>query len=159
MERTIKFVLIIFCTTVLTGSAFCAEQIMVQPLSSLNATQTINVNKETRQPAVSPTVPQMIPFEKCTKKYMIPVDKLYFLALASINANKFFIDEIQSKNGYILFRAANRNFMVSVSKVDAKSAIIKVVPADNNYFFPLGILTNFYKYIDLNLNTPIEDLG
>ena len=73
--------------------------------------------------------------------------------------NKFFIDEIQSKNGYILFRAANRNFMVSVSKVDAKSAIIKVVPADNNYFFPLGILTNFYKYIDLNINTPIENLG
>ena len=49
--------------------------------------------------------------------------------------------------------------MVSVSKVDAKSAIIKVVPADNNYFFPLGILTNFYKYIDLNINTPIENLG
>ena len=60
---------------------------------------------------------------------------------------------------FILFRAANRNFMVSVSKVDAKSAIIKVVPADNNYFFPLGILTNFYKYIDLNINTPIENLG
>ena len=101
MERTIKLILI-FCAVIFSGSAFCAEQIIVQPLSNLNATQTINVNRETTQPAVSPTVPQMIPFEKCTKKYMVPVDKLYFLALASINANKFFIDEIQSKNGYIL---------------------------------------------------------
>ena len=79
----------------------------------------------------------------------MPVENLYFFALASINANKFVIDEIQSKSGYILFTAANRQFLASVNRVDPKSAILKIVPADNNYFFPIGVVTNFFKYIDL----------
>ena len=81
------------------------------------------------------------------------------MSLASINANKFTIDEIQSVNGYILFRVSNRQFLASVTRVDPKSAIVKIVPADNNSFFPIGVLTNFFKYIDLNVSTPIENLG
>ena len=87
------------------------------------------------------------------------VENLYFFALARINANKFLIDEIQSKSGYILFTAANRQFLASVNRVDPKSAILKIVPADNNYFFPIGVVTNFFKYIDLNKNVKIEELA
>jgi len=161
MERTIK----ILCLSVVLFCGACVfaegQNVIVQPVSAIsNTTQTINVNNNTVVPAnVSPTVPQMISFEKCTKKYEIPVDNLYFLTLASINANKFTINEIQSKTGYILFTAANRQYLASVNRVDPKSAILKIVPADNNYYFPLGILTNIYKYIDLNVATTIEELG
>ena len=161
MERTIKILcllVVLFCGTYVFAEG---QNVIVQPVSAIsNTTQTINVNNNTVVPAnVSPTVPQMISFEKCTKKYEIPVDNLYFLTLASINANKFTINEIQSKTGYILFTAANRQYLASVNRVDPKSAILKIVPADNNYYFPLGILTNIYKYIDLNVATKIEELG
>jgi len=105
------------------------------------------------------TTPQIISFENCTKKYEIPVEKLFILTLASINANKFTIDEIQSRNGYILFKGANKQFLASVHRVDTDSSILKIVPANNNYYFPPGIITNIQKYIDLNLTTKIEELN
>lgn len=161
MERILKY----FCLSaiLLIGLKVMAEpNYVVLPANSTVpvVTQTIQVNSQKTNPQnVSPTVPQVVSFEQCTKKYSIPVDKLYFLALASVNANKFTILEIQSKTGYILFNAANRQFLASVNRVDNKSAILKIVPADNNYYFPLGILTNFFKYIDMNLTTQIEELG
>ena len=160
MERILKY----FCllVVILLGLSVNAEpNYAIKPISSVSpTTETVKVEKITTTPqSVSPTVPQVVSFEQCTKKYLMPVDKLYFLALASINANKFKINEIQSKTGYILFSAANRQFLVSVNRVDSNSAIVKIVPADNNYYFPLGILTNFFKYIDLNVATQIEELG
>ncbi len=160
MERILKL-FGIFLLMFVGLSASSAEQVIVKPISATsNLTQTVNVQKVTTTPQnVSPTVPQMISFEKCTKKYDVSVDKLFFMSLASINANKFLIDEIQSANGYILFRVSNRQFLATVARVDPKSSIVKVVPADNNYFFPIGVLTNFFKYIDLNITTAIENLG
>ncbi|MBR2525222.1 hypothetical protein IKE67_02025 [bacterium] len=158
MERKLIF---LFSTFLLSTSVFAETNYVVKPVSSgSDAVQTIQVKKETTTPAnVSPTVPQVISFEKCTKKYELPVEDLYYLTLASINANKFTIDEIQSKTGYILFTAANRQFLASVNRVDPKSAILKIVPADNNYYFPIGILTNIYKYVDINTTTKIEELN
>lgn len=157
MER--KLVLL-FSLILLGSNVFAEPNYVVKPVSSTSdATQTIKTPNATTPTVVSPTVPQVISFEQCTKKYEIPVEQLYFLTLASINANKFIINEIQSKNGYILFSAANRQFLASVNRVDPKSSILKIVPADNNYYFPVGILTNMFKYIDLNLTTKIEELN
>lgn len=160
MERILK-VISLFVVLFFGIGANAEPNYVVKPISATTpVTQTIKVNTPTTNPQkVSPTVPQIVSFEQCTKKYEIPVDKLYFLSLASINANKFTIIEIQSKTGYILFRAANRQFLTSVNRVDNKSSILKIVPADNNYYFPLGILTNFFKYVDLNVMTQIEELG
>lgn len=54
--------------------------------------------------------PQEVSFNTCTKFYSMPADKLFYLTMASINANRFSIDEIQSKTGYILFTAVTNNF-------------------------------------------------
>lgn len=160
MERIIK-VLLVLIALCFGLSVYAETNFVVQPISSLSTTtQTIQVNPQVTVPQmVSPTIPQVVSFEQCIKKYEIPVEKLYFLSLASINANKFNINEIQSKSGYILFTAGNRQYLASVNRVDNKSSILKIVPADNNYYFPLGVLTNFFKYIDLNVTTQIEELG
>ncbi len=139
MERIIKYFTVF--VILLSGISVSAEEI------SASAQNT------------SLTTPQIISFEQCTKKYEIPVEKLFFLTLSSINANKFVIEEIQSRNGYILFYGANRQFLASVHRVDSNSSILKIVPANNNYYFPLGIITNVQKYIDLNLTTKIEELN
>lgn len=139
MERIVKisliFIIFVFCTSAI------AEEI---PTSVQNA---------------SLTTPQVISFEQCTKKYDIAVEKLFILTLASIDANKFTIKEIQSRNGYILFSGANKQFLASVHRIDANSSMLKIVPANNNYYFPPGIITNVQKYIDLNLNSNIEELS
>lgn len=139
MERIIKVILLFIFLTI--GTNVFADEISE---SSQNT---------------SLTTPQVISFENCTQKYEIPVEKLFMLTLSSINANKFTIDEIQSRNGYILFKGANKQFLASVHRVDGNSSILKIVPANNNYYFPPGIITNIQKYINLNLTTKIEEIG
>lgn len=165
MERNVSKILALFFIFVFVFvfgmGANAAETVVVKPVAAgSNTTQTIKVQSITTVPQnVSPTVPQSVSFERCTKKYMMPVENLYFFALASINANKFSIDEIQSKSGYILFSAGNRQYLASVNRVDPNSAMLKIVPADNNYFFPIGVVTNFFKYIDMNKNAKIEEFS
>lgn len=99
---------------------------------------------------VSLVTPQNVEFSTCTKTFDMPQEKLYYLAIASANANKFTIEEIQSKTGYILFSAAGKQYLASVVKVNAKQSMLRITPTNNNYFFPPGIVLNFFKYIDLN---------
>lgn len=103
--------------------------------------------------------PQNIDFAKCVKTFNFPVEKLFYLAISAINANHFQIEELQSKMGYILFRAANKNFLMSVVKVDADHSMLKITPADNVYFFPYGVVYNIYKYIDLNAEEQLQMLS
>ena len=104
----------------------------------------------------SATVSQNIPFETCTKIFGINNEKLLYLTLASISANRFNIEEIQTSNGYIIFTANRGKYLATVAKVDEKNAILKITPCNNTYNFPPGIISNIYKYIDLNLNTEIK---
>ena len=99
------------------------------------------------------TTPQNIMFDNCTKIFATDKTKLFYLTLASISANKFSIDEIQTSNGYIIFTANRNKYLASVGKIDNTNSILKITPCNNVYYFPPGILLNTFKYIDLNLNT------
>ena len=101
------------------------------------------------------TTSQNIMFENCTKIFGINQEKLFYLTLASISANKFNIDEIQSANGYIIFSANRNKYLASIAKIDKSNAILKITPCNNIYNFPPGIITNTFKYIDLNMTTKI----
>ena len=114
---------------------------------------------ETVEPTMQELVMvQNIPFSKCVKSYDLPVDKLFYLAILATNANNFQIEELQSKMGYILFRGANKSFLMSVVKVDSKTSMLKITPTDNVYYFPYGVIYNIFKYIDLNANEELKVL-
>lgn len=102
--------------------------------------------------------PQNIDFAKCVKIFNFPVEKLFYMSILAVNANHFEIEELQSKMGYILFRAVNKNFLMSVVKVDADHSMLKITPADNIYFFPYGVVHNIYKYIELNAEEQLQGL-
>ena len=53
------------------------------------------------------TQPQNITFENCTKMFPTNKEKLFYLTLAAVTANRFAIEEIQTSNGYVIFTAAN----------------------------------------------------
>lgn len=102
--------------------------------------------------------PQNVDFKICTRTYIMPAEKLFYMAIASAKENRFTVDEIQSKTGYILFTAAGKQYLASVLKVDSTHTILKITPTNNNYFFAPGIVLNFFRYIDLNGATPLAEL-
>lgn len=108
------------------------------------------------QPVPSITTPQNIKFEDCSKMFAVNKDKLFYLTLGSITANKFTIDEIQTENGYIIFTAAKNQYLATIGMIDSYNAILKITPCNNIYYFQPGIIINIFKYIDLNLNTDIK---
>ena len=137
MERTIKKFLITMIILV-SGSCVFAENGM--SLSTL-------------------VTPQNIDYNICTRNYILTPEKLFYMSIASINANRFTIDEIQSKTGYILFTAVNKQYLASVVKVDANKSMLRITPTSNNYFFAPGIVLNIFRYIDLNGATPVYSLS
>ena len=112
----------------------------------------VAVQKVTQNPL---TVSQNIMFENCTKIFGINQEKLFYLTLASISANRFNVEEIQSSHGYIIFSANRNKYLATISKIDKTNAILKITPCNNVYNFPPGIITNTFKYIDLNMTTNI----
>lgn len=133
MERTIKNFTIIFI--MLLFSSFAKADDMVNLIT-----------------------PQNIDFKICTRNYILPAEKLFYMAIASAKENRFTVDEIQSKTGYILFTAAGKQYLASVIKIDNENSQLKITPANNNYFFAPGIVLNFFRYIDLNGATPLVSL-
>lgn len=133
MERIVKFIL---CLCLLTCSPVMAAAEQMN-LSTLITAQNVH-------------------FENCYKVFNTNNVSLFYLTIAAINANRFTIDEIQSKSGYILFTAVNKQFLASISNVNTKQGMLRITPADNNYYFQPGIILNIFKYIELNLSKKPE---
>ena len=105
------------------------------------------------------TTPANISFEQCTRTYPVSAEKLYFLTLNSITANRFETRELQSKTGYILFKAAGREFLATVAYYGTNKSILKITPANNIYYFAPGIVSNVFKYIDLYMDEPLKEIS
>lgn len=102
---------------------------------------------------------QNVKFEDCTKVFNVDNVTLFYQTIAAINANRFTIDEIQSKSGYILFTAVNKKFLAAITNVNTNQAMLKITPADNNYYFQPGIISNIHKYIDLNKSKKVTNIN
>jgi len=101
---------------------------------------------------------QNVKYQDCNKIFNIDNITLFHLTISAINANRFNIEEIQSKSGYILFTAVNKQFLATVSNVNTNQGMLKITPADGNYYFQPGIISNIFKFIDMNKNTKLENL-
>lgn len=135
MERIIKRIfLALFMCVIMCLPSFAIEQMN---LSTLITAQTV-------------------PYENCTRVFNTDHVSLFYLTIAAINANRFTVEEIQSKSGYILFTAVNKRFLATVSNVNTNQGMLKITPEDNNYFFQPGIVLNIFKYVDINLNVKPE---
>lgn len=134
MERIIKYFIVLF--------------MFLAPLSPVQAVETMNLS--------TLITAQNVKFETCTKVFNTDNVSLLHLVISAINANRFTIDEIQSKSGYVLFTAVNKQFLATVTNVNTNQGMLKITPADNNYYFQPGIVLNIFKYIELNLDKKPE---
>ncbi len=97
-------------------------------------------------------------YKDCIRLYKMPFGKLFYLTLSSVNANKYTILEMQSRNGYIIFETGGKEFLLNVMKKDKYYTFLRLSPADNNYYFSTTIPQNIFRYIDLNFNADIKEL-
>lgn len=97
-------------------------------------------------------------YRNCIRLYKLPFEKLFYLALSSVNENKYEIVEMQSRNGYILFEAEGREFLLTVMKKDKNFTFLRLTPADNNYYFSPFIPQKIFRQVDVNFNTEIKEL-
>ena len=102
---------------------------------------------------------QNVKYQDCIKVFNTDNVHLLYLTIASVNANRFKIDEIQSRSGYVLFTAVGKQFLASISNVNTNQGMLKITPVDDNYYFQPGIVANIFKYIELNLNNKLETLN
>ena len=102
---------------------------------------------------------QDVKFQDCIKVFNTDNVNLFYLTISAINANRFNIDEIQSRSGYILFTAVGKQFLATVSNVNTNQGMLKIVPADENYYFQPGIVSNIFKFIDINLKVKPETIN
>ena len=116
------------------------------------------VKAEEQIPVTTLVTPQNVDFKLCTRTYVMPAEKLFYMAIASAKENKFAVDEIQSTTGYIFLTAAGKQYLASVVRIDDTKTMLKITPTNNNYFFAPGIVLNFFRYIDLNGATPLVTL-
>jgi len=127
---------VIVLTLILLMSTCVYADVVTAP--SVNATPSV-------------TAPQSISYDYCTKIFKIPQEQLFYLTLAGISASKYSIDEIQTENGYIIFKAVNNSYLATIAKVDQSNSILKITPCNNVYVFPPAVILNLYKYIELNI--------
>lgn len=126
-------------------SLFLVNVVSAEPTDT--GVQTISVPPITQA--------QNIAFENCTKMFAINKEKLFYLTLSAVTANKFSIDEIQTQNGYIIFSVTNNKYLATIAGIDNDNSILRITPCNNVYHFPPGIYINMFKYIDINLNAKI----
>lgn len=136
MERIIVLILAIFML-------FCPLTVRAEEMVDLSAL----------------TTSQNVKYSDCIKVFNTDNVHLLYLTIASVNANRFKIDEIQSRSGYVLFTAVGKQFLASISNVNTNQGMLKITPTDDNYYFQPGVVLNIFKYIELNLNTKLETIN
>lgn len=105
------------------------------------------------QPAISPTV------SNCQKTFIKQSEPFFYVVLSSLAKNNYKIEEVQSKNGLIIFKVYNKEFLANITKVDFKTTLLKITPVDNSYNFPYYIIENLFKTIDKDLWQDIYKLN
>lgn len=97
------------------------------------------------------TVSQQIDYRDCTKIFKLNQEKLFYTTINAISANNFTLKEIQTENGYLIFKAAGRDYLATISEIDINNSLLKITPCNNIYYFQKGIIVNMFKYIELNI--------
>lgn len=127
-------------------------------LSLLISPATFAYEIEVEKTQEKPNTTTYTNYRDCIKLYKLPYDKLFFLALSSIEANKFEIVEMQSRGGYIIFKAENKEFLITVLQKDKLYSFMKISPCDNNYYFSPNIPEKIFNQIALLFNAELKEI-
>ena len=126
-------------------------QVQSIPQTPMQTLQPIQIEPTKQQNNNTLTTPTNISAEYCSKMFQTSTETLFILTLGAIEANNLQIQEIQSKGGYITFKAKDKEFLATIAEVDAKNSILKINPTNGVYHFAPGIVTKIFEYIAYKL--------
>ena len=106
-----------------------------------------------------PAQTQTATFSLCQKSFIKQSEPFFYVVLSSIAKNNYKIEEVQSKNGLIIFKVYNKEFLANITKIDFKTTLLKITPVDNSYNFPYTIVENLFKTIEADLWQDIYKLN
>lgn len=109
--------------------------------------------EEPQAPALPPTV------SNCQRTFIKQSEPFFYVVLSSLAKNNYKIEEIQSKNGLIIFKVYNKEFLANITKIDFKTTLLKITPVDNSYNFPYYLVENIFKTIEADLWKDIYKLN
>lgn len=95
--------------------------------------------------------PANINQEACSKMFVTTAENLFILTLGAIEANNFQILELQSKGGFITFKAMNKEFLATIAEIDNKTAMLRINPTNGVYHFAPGIVAKIFEYVGFKL--------
>ena len=101
----------------------------------------------------------IVSFSACQKTFVKQSEPFFYVVLSALSKNNYKVEEIQSKNGLIIFKVYNKEFLANITKVDFKTTLLKLTPADNNYAFQYSIVENIFKTIEEDLYKDIYKLN
>lgn len=95
--------------------------------------------------------PTSINQEMCSKMFAINAETLFLYTLGAIEANNFEIIEIQSRGGFITFKAMDKEFLATVALIDNKTAMLRINPTNGVYHFAPGIVAKIFEYVSFKV--------
>ncbi len=107
-------------------------------------------------PKQSQVVSRSVSYQECTKIFNVNKEKLFYLTIGAVNANRFKTDEIQTENGYVIFSVNKNKYTATIAGVDKENSILKITPYNNVYYFQPEIISNIYKYIEINKDSELK---
>ena len=95
--------------------------------------------------------------DECYKIYPIDADNLFMASLNVLSNNsRFEISEIQTKNGYILFLAGTKYYLLTVTKRYKNQSEVKVLPQNSDYSQGSSVAISIFNLINEEIKKPME---
>lgn len=93
---------------------------------------------------------------ECYKIYAKDADSLFMSALSAISSSdKYEISEIQTKNGYILFLAGSKYYLLTLTKRYQNQTEIKILPQNSDFSQGSEVAKDLFLLIDNEIKTPM----
>lgn len=91
------------------------------------------------------------------KIYKSDADVLFMSALSALSqSDKYQISEIQTKNGYILFKSGDRYYLLTLTKRYKNQTEVKILPQNSDYSQGATVANSVFRLIDEQLKRPME---
>lgn len=88
--------------------------------------------------------------DESIKNFGVSADNMYLTSLSVLNSLNYEILEIQSKSGYVLFRAGAKDYILMVSSNTPVTSIIKILPANSIYSTGVEIQKTIFAELEAN---------
>jgi len=92
--------------------------------------------------------PVAVDYSQCIKDYSMSSTELFHRTMAAISASNYKIIEIQSKSSRILFSVFGCEFWASVTKQSSAASTLRILPADNSFYFRKDLIDRVFNEID-----------